>query len=94
MTKNDSTSKPQPSCVCAELLTRVTALCNELDQLMILHDYYFTAAESLRDGDENGNNTEKPRHAKLPVFPSWLKEREMEAIETLYKMQETLRECQ
>ena len=93
MVNNDSTSITKPTLSPAELLTQVTALCNELDQLMILHDHYYRAVESVFSS-RNNDETEQPTQSELSVFPSWLQDREIAAIDVVYQLQEALRNDQ
>jgi hypothetical protein len=84
---SDSKCKPSEPKVLppTELLKHATDLCNELDELMTLHHFYYQAAEHFFS--DQGLSFKRG----LALFPSWLRERDINALESLHELQEGLR---
>jgi hypothetical protein len=82
-----SSDNPMPSS--SELLKSVTVLCNEMDELIMLHAFYYQAAECVF------NDKEWPALRGLSLFPQWLHERDTQALNSVHAFQQALRSaCQ
>ena len=68
-----------------ELLKHATDLCNELDELMTLHHFFYRAAEHFFSDQGLSFKT------GLSLFPAWLRERDIKALESLHQLQDELR---
>lgn len=70
-----------------ELLKHTTHLCNEMDRLVALHQFFYQAVEHLFD--EQGPSPK----VGLSLFPTWLRQREIKVLESLHLLQKGLRKC-
>jgi hypothetical protein len=85
MSEDNSTQTGDEVLLPSELLKQATALCEEMEELMTLHHFYYQAAEHLfGDGRET-------LASGLPIFSSWLRERDLGALEAINKLQEGMR---
>jgi hypothetical protein len=85
MNESDSTQSAPQALPPSELLQQVTALCNELDELMTLHHFFYQATEHFFE-----DKTLSFRRG-LSLFPSWLRERDIVVLETTHRLQQALR---
>lgn len=82
------------------VLHQVTELCNELDELIALHYCFFEAVESVHGlrGDDIADarkQCDDACKARLSVFPSWLRERDITVLDNLHRLQQFVRSlCQ
>jgi hypothetical protein len=88
MNESDSTQSAPQALPPSELLQRATALCNELDELMTLHHFFYQAAEHFFE-----DKTLSFRRG-LSLFPAWLRERDVDVLEATHQLQEALRAVQ
>jgi hypothetical protein len=77
-----STTKALPRC---ELLKHATELCNELEELMALHNFFYQAAEHSLDNQSLSFKT------GLSIFPRWLRERDLTVLENVHQLQQGLK---
>ena len=89
MQNHHSLPEEQPVLTQAEILKCATALCNELDELTMLHAFYYQAVENLM-GAECSVTTQQ---RGLSAFPLWLRQRDAEVLAAVHRLQETLRRC-
>lgn len=85
MTNKHSTQKSLNTLPFSEFLKQFTQLCNDLDELVALHFLYYQAA------DHFFQNQELAFKNGLSLFPSWLRERDIEVLETVNRLQAALR---
>ena len=85
MTTNDSRPSASNALSHSELLQQTTALCNELDELMTLHHFFYQAAEHFFRDQGLSFKT------GLSLVPAWLRERDIKVLEKLHQLQEELR---
>jgi len=69
----------------SELLKLATALCNDMDELMVMHYYFYRAVEHYFP--VNG----LPVQRDLSLFPRWLREKDLEIQEAMHRLQGILR---
>ena len=84
---NDKCNPSEPSMLTlSDITAQATALCNELDELMALHHFYYQATEHYF-------NDRKPSFKRgLSLFPSMLRERDVSILDRIHQLQEQLRE--
>jgi hypothetical protein len=85
MTAKDSKLSAPKALPPSELLKHTTELCNELDELMTLHHFFYQAAEHFFS--DQGLSFK----AGLSLFPGWLRERDLNVLENIHQLQEGLR---
>jgi hypothetical protein len=85
MTNKHSTEKSLDALPYSELLDHTILLYNEMDNLMTLHHFFYQAAEHFFEDQALSFKR------GLSLFPSWLRERDLAAMESLYLLRETLR---
>ena len=70
----------------SEVTAQATALCNELDELMTLHHFFYQATEHyFKD--------RKPSFKRgLSLLPSMLRERDVSILDRVHQLQEQLRQ--
>ena len=85
MSEQDSTQSASKVLPPSELLKHTTELCNELDELMTLHHFFYQAAEHFFSDQGLSFKT------GLSLFPAWLRERDIHALNSLHQLQEGLR---
>ncbi|MBL4828258.1 MAG: hypothetical protein JKY66_11210 [Spongiibacteraceae bacterium] len=86
MSKNDSTQSAPPVLPYSELLKHTTTLCDEMNELMALHHFFYQAAEHFFPSE--GLSFRRG----LSLFPCWLRERDLNALDAINQIQEGLRE--
>ncbi|MBL4827251.1 MAG: hypothetical protein JKY66_05995 [Spongiibacteraceae bacterium] len=85
MNESDSTQSAPPALPYSELLKHTTALCDELNDLMALHHFFYQASEHFFPSE--GLSFRRG----LSLFPSWLRERDIGVLESINQIQETIR---
>jgi hypothetical protein len=85
MSDDNSTQSKQNLSLSSELVKSATELCNELDELVALHHFFYQAVEQCYGGA--GLSFRRG----LSLFPSWLRERDLDALEALHNLQGRLR---
>jgi hypothetical protein len=85
MREKDSTQSVPKVLSHSRLLAMATSLCNELDELTVLHHFFYQAAEDYFS-DQGGSF----RHG-LSLLPNWIRERDLSVLESVHKLQEQLR---
>ncbi|MBL4827252.1 MAG: hypothetical protein JKY66_06000 [Spongiibacteraceae bacterium] len=86
MNESDSTQSAPPALPYSELLKHTTALCDELNELMALHHFFYQATEHFFPNE--GLSFKRG----LSLFPSWLRERDINALDAINQIQEGLRQ--
>lgn len=69
------------------LLKKATTLCNDMDELMAVHHYFYRAVEDSCSGMRKNLRGE----SCLPVFSQWLARMGRDAVKSVYCIQEELR---
>ena len=70
----------------SNITAQATALCNELDELMTLHHFFYQATEHYF-------NDRKPSFKQgLSLLPSMLRERDLTIVDRVHQLQQQLRE--
>ena len=84
---NDKCNPSEPNTLAlSDVTAQATALCNELDELMTLHHFFYQATEHYF-------NDRKPAFKRgLSLFPGMLRERDMSILNRVHQLQEQLRE--
>lgn len=72
----------------SELLEQTTTLCNELDELMCVHHFYYQAVEWYF-----GEQTSTELRG-LSLMPQWLHQRNSEVLNAAHQLQQYLRDLQ
>jgi hypothetical protein len=85
MSTNDSTQSAPQALPHTDLLQQATALCNEMDELMVLHHLFYQAAEHFFS--DQGLSFKQG----LSLFPAWLRERDLSVLESIHMLQDHLR---
>ena len=85
MSEQDSTQSAPKALPRSELLKQATELCDELDDLMAMHHFFYRAVEYYF------NDGKTPFRLGLSLFPSWLREQDIDVQERVHRLQEALR---
>ena len=86
MTSNKFTLSQSDAQSLSDATTQSAALCNELEELMMLHYFFYQTVEQYF-------NDRKPLYKQgLSLFPAMLRERDIDALDKLQQLQELLRE--
>lgn len=68
----------------SKLLMQATELCDEYEELAALHHFFYQAVEHFLSDQRLSYKT------GLSLFPTWLREREANALERLHRLQQGL----
>jgi hypothetical protein len=85
MSESNSTQSAPQALPRSELVMQATKPCDELEDLMALHYFFYQAVEHFF------NDQGQSFRRWLSLFTSWLRERDLDALDAINELQEGLR---